>query len=142
MRQVVLHCKVHCSAFVATLRIELNSFVDLAFLFEVLGTLDLNWLRGLKGHHHHLLVHTALLGESNGVVESRRTTVEHNSLPDVVDGLVVTSHIEASLRVVGVVSDTSSVLNVTYAAEQTDTAAEVLSLSVEVKGILSHFLRL
>ena len=68
------------------------------------------------------------------------TTVENNSLTNVVVGLVMASHVEAGLSIVRVVGDASSILDVTYAAEQTHAAAKVLSLTIEVQGVLSHVL--
>ena len=50
------------------------------------------------------------------------------------------SQVEAGLRVVRVVGDAVGVLDVTHAAEQTDAAAEVLGLSVEIERVLDHLL--
>lgn len=74
------------------------------------------------------------------MVQTRRAGVEDDRLSDVVGRLVVTSHVEACLRIVRVVGDAGSVLDVADTAEQSHATSKVLSLSVEVEGVLSHVL--
>ena len=74
------------------------------------------------------------------MMQAGGATVENNSLTDVVVGLIVASHVEASLSIVRVVGDAGGVLDVAYAAEQTHATAEVLGLTIEVQGVLSHVL--
>ncbi len=52
----------------------------------------------------------------------------------------MSSQVEASLRIVGVVCDPGGVLDIAYAAEEADAAAKVLSFTVEVECILDHVL--
>lgn len=50
------------------------------------------------------------------------------------------SHVKASLWIIGVVGNASCILDVTNTAEKTDATSKVLSLSIEVKGVLNKLL--
>jgi len=96
----MFHGQVHSSPFVATFGIELDGLINFALLLEILCTLDLDLLRGLKRHHHDLLVKVRLLREADSMVQTTRPTVEHDCLTDIVYRLVVARKIETSLRIV------------------------------------------
>lgn len=54
----------------------------------------------------------------------------------------MTSQIEAGLRVIRVVGNASSILDISNAAEKAHTAAKILSFTIEIERVLNHFLGL
>jgi hypothetical protein len=72
--------------------------------------------------------------------QSLRLSIVHNGIPDVLNVLIVSSQVEAALRITGLQGELECSLNVTHQAAKSNNTSKVLGLLVEGKRLIDEAL--